>query len=97
MPLDRNTHAETAGMAATNARELLQANVADDRALMQGHYLHQAFVIRRQATAPELGGLKRHLQGLPGDGGIVVQRRNAFDMGFVEALERDNGFGGRHG
>jgi hypothetical protein len=37
------------------------------------------------------------LQGLTGDCRIVVQRRNAFDMGFVEAFEGDNGFGGGMG
>ena len=31
LPRHRNAHAEIAGMAATDARELLQANVADDR------------------------------------------------------------------
>ena len=64
---------------------------------MQRHQLHQALVVRRQAFAPDLGGLKRHLQRLTGDGRVVVERGDALDVGFVEAFEGDDGFSGGHG
>ncbi|MNL39281.1 hypothetical protein D3C87_1615500 [compost metagenome] len=64
---------------------------------MQRHQLQMPFVARNQALAPDLGGLKRHLQHLAGNGRVVVERGNAVDVGFVEAFEGNDRVAGAHG
>ncbi|MNF73251.1 hypothetical protein D3C84_552480 [compost metagenome] len=96
LPRHRNPHADVGAMTAPNARELLQADVADHLPLMQRHQLHHPLVPGRQAFAPDLGGLVRRLQHLASNRGVVVQRSNAFDVGFAETLEGNDGIAGRH-
>ena len=66
-------------------------------ALMQRHQLHHPLVVRQQALAPDLDGLKRHLQHLTGDGRLVVERSDALNVGLVEAFEVNGGVVVGHG
>lgn len=58
---------------------------------MQSNQFQRALVICLKSLTPDLGGLKRHLQHLPRDGGIVIERGDAFEVGFAGGDEVDDG------
>ncbi|CAI8744967.1 hypothetical protein EMIT093MI4_140049 [Pseudomonas sp. IT-93MI4] len=97
LPRDGDGHADTAGVGAADPRIVFQPEIANDHTLMQRHQLHHPFVIWRKAFAPNLSGLKRHLQHLPGHGRIVVQRGDALKVRLIEAFDFDGGSVVGHG